>query len=60
MGVEVDDIYKSLGGGNHWVQLSDLGKDPMHGDIHGMALIRRFVWMRRGFPVYCRQAAKQR
>ncbi len=37
-GIEVDGIYKSLDGGDSWVHLPDLGPDPFHGDIHGMAL----------------------
>ena len=37
-GIEVDGIYKSLDGGDTWVHLPDLGPDPFHGDIHGMAL----------------------
>ncbi|NKB69040.1 MAG: hypothetical protein GKR89_18385 [Candidatus Latescibacteria bacterium] len=37
-GIEVDGVYKSLDGGDSWDQLPDLGHDPMHGDIHGMAL----------------------
>jgi photosystem II stability/assembly factor-like uncharacterized protein len=37
-GIEVDGVYKSLDGGDHWVHLPDLGPDPFHGDIHGMAL----------------------
>jgi len=37
-GIEVDGIYKSLDGGDSWVHLPDLGPDPFHGDIHGMAV----------------------
>ena len=37
-GIEVDGVYKSLDGGDSWVHLPDLGPDPFHGDIHGMAL----------------------
>jgi photosystem II stability/assembly factor-like uncharacterized protein len=37
-GIEVDGVYKSLDGGSNWVHLPDLGEDPFHGDIHGMAL----------------------
>ncbi|MFQ6030022.1 MAG: WD40/YVTN/BNR-like repeat-containing protein [Dehalococcoidia bacterium] len=37
-GIEVDGVYKSLDGGGSWVHLPDLGDDPFHGDIHGMAL----------------------
>ncbi len=37
-GVEVDGVYKSLDRGDSWVHLPDLGPDPFHGDIHGMAL----------------------
>ena len=37
-GVEVDGVYKSLDGGDNWIQLPDLGPDPFHGDIHGMAI----------------------
>ena len=37
-GIEVDGIYKSLDGGDSWVHLPELGPDPFHGDIHGMAL----------------------
>ena len=37
-GIEVDGVYKSLDGGNNWLHLPDLGPDPFHGDIHGMAL----------------------
>ena len=37
-GIEVDGVYKSLDGGDNWVHLPDLGPDPFHGDIHGMAL----------------------
>ncbi len=37
-GIEVDGVYKSLDGGDNWVHLPDLGADPFHGDIHGMAL----------------------
>jgi photosystem II stability/assembly factor-like uncharacterized protein len=37
-GIEVDGVYKSLDGGDNWVHLPDLGSDPFHGDIHGMAL----------------------
>ena len=36
--LEVDGVYKSLDGGDSWVHLPDLGPDPFHGDIHGMAL----------------------
>lgn len=39
-GIEVDGIYKSLDGGDSWIHLPDLGPDPFHGDIHGMALRR--------------------
>jgi len=37
-GIEVDGVYKSLDGGDSWVHLPDLGDDPFHGDIHGMAI----------------------
>jgi photosystem II stability/assembly factor-like uncharacterized protein len=37
-GIEVDGVYKSLDGGDTWLHLPDLGPDPFHGDIHGMAL----------------------
>ena len=37
-GIEVDGMYKSLDGGDTWLHLPDLGPDPFHGDIHGMAL----------------------
>mgnify|MGYP001614430578 CR=1 FL=1 len=37
-GIEVDGVYKSLDGGDTWVHLPDLGPDPFHGDIHGMAI----------------------
>ncbi len=37
-GIEVDGVYKSLDGGDSWLHLPDLGPDPFHGDIHGMAL----------------------
>ena len=37
-GIEVDGVYKSLDGGDNWVHLPDLGPDPFHGDIHGMAV----------------------
>ncbi|HLF05078.1 MAG TPA: hypothetical protein VI855_07650 [Dehalococcoidia bacterium] len=37
-GIEVDGVYKSLDGGNSWVHLPELGPDPFHGDIHGMAI----------------------
>ena len=37
-GIEVDGVFKSLDGGDTWVHLPDLGPDPFHGDIHGMAL----------------------
>ena len=37
-GIEVDGVYKSLDGGDSWVHLPDLGPDPFHGDIHGMAI----------------------
>jgi photosystem II stability/assembly factor-like uncharacterized protein len=37
-GIEVDGIYKSLDSGETWVHLPDLGPDPFHGDIHGMAM----------------------
>ena len=37
-GIEVDGVYRSLDGGDNWTRLPDLGPDPFHGDIHGMAL----------------------
>ena len=37
-GIEVDGVYKSLDGGDNWVHLPELGPDPFHGDIHGMAI----------------------
>jgi photosystem II stability/assembly factor-like uncharacterized protein len=37
-GIEVDGVYKSRDGGRTWNHLPDLGPDPFHGDIHGMAL----------------------
>lgn len=37
-GIEVDGVYKSLDGGDSWTHLPDLGEDPFHGDIHGLAL----------------------
>ena len=37
-GIEVGGVWKSLDRGDTWVQVSDLGDDPFHGDIHGMAL----------------------
>jgi photosystem II stability/assembly factor-like uncharacterized protein len=37
-GIEVDGIHKSRDGGDTWVRLPDLGPDPFHGDIHGMAI----------------------
>ena len=37
-GIEVDGVYKSLDGGDSWIHLPDLGDDPFHGDIHGMAI----------------------
>ena len=37
-GIEVDGVYKSLDGGDSWLHMPDLGPDPFHGDIHGMAL----------------------
>ena len=37
-GIEVDGVYKSLDGGDTWVHLPELGPDPFHGDIHGMAI----------------------
>ncbi len=37
-GIEVDGVYRSLDGGDSWTRLPDLGPDPFHGDIHGMAL----------------------
>jgi photosystem II stability/assembly factor-like uncharacterized protein len=37
-GIEVDGVYKSQDGGRTWAHLSDLGPDPFHGDIHGLAL----------------------
>ncbi len=47
-GIEVDGVYKSLDGGDSWVHLPDLGPDPFHGDIHGMALKTG-----AGSSVYC-------
>ena len=47
-GIEVDGVYKSLDGGDTWVHLPDLGPDPFHGDIHGMA-----VRVGRPTTVYC-------
>lgn len=47
-GVEVDGVYKSLDGGDSWLHLPDLGPDPFHGDIHGMAIKRG-----AGSSVYC-------
>ena len=37
-GIEVDGVYKSYDSGDTWVHLPDLGPDPFHGDIHGLAL----------------------
>jgi photosystem II stability/assembly factor-like uncharacterized protein len=37
-GIEVDGVYRSQDGGRSWTHLSDLGPDPFHGDIHGLAL----------------------
>jgi photosystem II stability/assembly factor-like uncharacterized protein len=37
-GIEVDGVYKSLDGGDSWVHLPELGPDPFHGDVHGMAI----------------------
>ena len=37
-GIEVDGVFKSLDGGDTWVHLPELGPDPFHGDIHGMAI----------------------
>ena len=37
-GIEVDGVHKSLDGGNTWIHLPDLGSEPFHGDIHGMAV----------------------
>ncbi len=37
-GIEVDGVYKSFDGGDTWMHLPDLGPDPFHGDIHGLAL----------------------
>jgi photosystem II stability/assembly factor-like uncharacterized protein len=37
-GIEVDGVYKSQDSGRTWQQLSALGPDPFHGDIHGLAL----------------------
>jgi photosystem II stability/assembly factor-like uncharacterized protein len=37
-GIEVDGVYKSVDGGGTWDHLPDLGPDPFHGDIHGLAL----------------------
>ena len=37
-GIEVDGVYKSQDGGRTWNHLPDLGQDPFHGDIHGLAL----------------------
>jgi len=37
-GIEVDGVYQSRDGGNTWFHLPDLGPDPFHGDIHGLAL----------------------
>ena len=37
-GIEVDGVYKSLDGGDSWLQLPELGPDPFQGDIHGMVV----------------------
>jgi len=37
-GIEVDGVYRSRDRGDTWSQLTALGEDPMHGDVHGMAL----------------------
>ena len=37
-GIEVDGVYKSLDGGDSWLHMSELGPDPFHGDVHGMAI----------------------
>ena len=37
-GIEVDGVYKSQDGGRTWNHLPDLGPDPFHGDIHGLAM----------------------
>jgi hypothetical protein len=43
-GIEVDGVYKSLDGGDNWVHLPELGPDPFHGDIHGMAVTDSAVY----------------
>ena len=43
-GIEVDGVYKSLDGGDNWVQMPELGPDPFHGDIHGMAITESGVY----------------
>ncbi len=43
-GIEVDGVYKSLDGGDNWVHMPDLGPDPFHGDIHGMAVTDSAVY----------------
>lgn len=37
-GVEVDGVYRSEDGGEHWAHLGDLGPTPFHGDIHGLVV----------------------
>ncbi|MPY95034.1 MAG: hypothetical protein GEV08_18835 [Acidimicrobiia bacterium] len=37
-GVEVDGIYRSEDGGDHWSHLGDIGPTPFHGDIHGFVV----------------------
>jgi photosystem II stability/assembly factor-like uncharacterized protein len=43
-GIEVDGVYKSLDGGDNWLHLPELGPDPFHGDIHGMAVTDSAVY----------------
>lgn len=38
VGVEIDGIFRSLDGGDSWIRLPDLGPDPFHQDIHGIAI----------------------
>ena len=43
-GIEVDGVYKSLDGGDNWLHMPELGPDPFHGDIHGMAVTDSAVY----------------
>lgn len=37
-GIEVDGVYRSDDGGEHWSHLDDIGPTPFHGDIHGLVV----------------------